>query len=71
MQFKGDIDNDGRITSIEASLALKAVINSSLLTTDEELNRADVNNDGKVSILDARKILKHICGEELIDEVIT
>ncbi len=69
MQFKGDIDNDGKINMLDAILSLKAV--SEEIALDEEAtSRGDVNNDGKVSLIDTRAIIKHICGTELIDEVI-
>lgn len=69
MQFKGDIDNDGKVTMLDAMLSLKAVSES--ITLDEEATvRGDVNNDDKVSLVDVRAILKHISGTELIDEVI-
>ena len=69
MQFKGDVDNDGKINMLDAMLSLKAV--SDAITLDEEaITRGDVNNDGKVSLADVRTILKHISGKELIDEVI-
>ena len=69
MQFKGDIDNDGRITSMDAS-SLFQYKSGALALTDAELARADCDNDGAVALADALKIFKHISGESLIDEVI-
>lgn len=69
MQFKGDIDNDGRITSMDASILFQYK-SGALTLTDEEINRADVDNDGSATLADALTIFKHISGEILIDEVI-
>ena len=82
-QLKGDINNDGKITSMDASICLhiisaepidftgqekaRADVND---FTEQEKARADVNNDGRVSLKDAKAILRHIAGIELIDEVI-
>ena len=69
-QLKGDINNDGKITSMDATICLHTIAAEPIDFTEQEKARADVNNDGKVSLMDARKILQHIAGIELIDEVI-
>lgn len=69
MQFLGDVDNDGKITEIDALLIFHHKAGEITLS-DEELLRADADGDGSASIADALKILKHITGEALIDEVI-
>lgn len=69
MQFIGDVDNDGKITEIDAILIFYHV-SGELSLSDEELKRADTDGDGSVALSDALKIYKHITGEILIDEVI-
>ena len=54
-----DINNDGKISIIDARLALKAVVGSYKLDNTQKL-AADVNGDGKVSIADSRAILKSV-----------
>lgn len=54
-----DINNDGKISIIDARLALKAVVGSYKLDNTQKL-AADVNCDGKVSIADSRAILKSV-----------
>ena len=70
MQFKGDIDNDGKITTMDAQI-LFMYKTGELSLTDDELSRADSDGDGSVAIADALLITKHIAGLYLIDEVIT
>ncbi len=55
----GDVNDDGKISLLDARLALKAVSGT------EELNRlqnlsADMNEDGKISLIDVRAILRII-----------
>lgn len=69
MQFIGDIDNDGKITQIDALLIFSHKSGEITLSA-EELLRADADGNGKVELADALRILKHITGEILIDEVI-
>lgn len=64
-QFKGDLNNDGRITMIDIPLCLKA---SSGQFADN--GRGDINNDGATTLADIPLILDHINGVNLIDEVI-
>ena len=61
----GDVNNDGKISSIDALLVLKHVagIENSILT-GTYLAAADVNKDSKVSSLDALLILKRVAGIE-------
>ena len=54
-----DINSDGKISIIDARLALKAVVGSYALNETQTL-AADVNGDGKVSIADSRAILKSV-----------
>ena len=68
-QLKGDIDNDGKITVLDAVICLTIAAEAPGFS-EQEKARADVDNDGKVSLVDARKILQHIGGINLIDEVI-
>ena len=69
-QLKGDIDNDGKITVLDAVICLNIIASEGNGFSEQEKERADVNNDGRVSLMDAKAILKHIAGIELIDEVI-
>lgn len=69
-QLKGDIDNDGKITIVDATICLSIIASEGNGFSEQEKARADVNNDGGVSIKDAKAILRHIAGIELIDEVI-
>jgi hypothetical protein len=68
-QLKGDINNDGKITSVDLNLCFLALSHALELDADE-IARADVDGDGSVGLVDARKILQHIEGTVLIDEVI-
>jgi hypothetical protein len=68
LQFRGDADNDGRITVADIPLALRVV--SGIVGDSETRNRVDANGDGTPSIDDIRLIVKHIEGETLIDGVI-
>ncbi len=54
-----DINADGKISVIDARLALKSVVGSYTLNKTQML-AADVNGDGKVSIADSRAILKSV-----------
>ena len=65
-QFKGDLNNDGRITMIDIPLCLKA---SAGQFADN--GRGDINNDGATTTADIPLILKHINGVNLIDGVLT
>ena len=57
----GDVNGDGRITSADARLALRAAV--SLETLDAvQLLSADANGDGKVTSADARLILRVAVG---------
>ncbi len=53
---KGDVNADGKVTSLDALLALSCSTGMSKLDSDAEL-RADVNGDGKVTSSDALVIL--------------
>lgn len=69
MQFKGDIDGDGKLTSMDVEIVFMYKT-SEVNLTEGEITRGDVDNSGGITLADARKILKHITGIELIDEVI-
>jgi hypothetical protein len=68
MQFKGDVDNDGRITMLDMPLALRVV--AGLAGDDEMKIRLDIDGDGLVTTDDVRALYAHINCETLIDEVI-
>jgi hypothetical protein len=64
-EFKGDLNNDGRITMVDIPLCLKASAGQFI-----DDGRGDVNSDGSVTIDDVKLLLKHINGEVLFDGVI-
>ena len=55
--MRGDVDNDGRISSADARLALRGSVGLETLTADF-LTRADVDANGAVESSDARTILR-------------
>jgi len=57
----GDINNDGRITAVDARWALQAASGTRTLTA-EQLQQANVNGDNKVTAVDARWILQAASG---------
>lgn len=72
-QFKGDLNNDGRITMIDIPLCLKAVggqIDDSFIVDGVTYRRGDVDGDGSTTLTDLKLILDHINGVNLIDGVI-
>ena len=63
----GDVNDDGRITSADARLALRAAV--SLETLDAvQLLSADANGDGKVTSADARLILRVAVGLDAFEK---
>lgn len=54
---KGDVNGDGKVTTADARLALRAATALEKLTEEAE-EAADMNNDGKVTTSDAREILR-------------
>ncbi len=61
MEHKGDIDKDGKVTTKDARLALRAAVGLAKLTGPQAL-AADTDGDGKVTTKDARAILKTSIG---------
>lgn len=57
---KGDVNNDGKITAVDARMILQVV--AGLKTYDGEIAVADVNGDGKITAVDARMILQIVAG---------
>lgn len=53
----GDINEDGKVTAIDARWALQVAAGQKTLSASQSKN-ADTNNDGKVTAIDARNILK-------------
>ncbi len=56
-----DINDDGKITLIDARMALQAVSGTVTLTKLQTL-AADINGDGKITLVDARMILQVVSG---------
>lgn len=54
----GDIDGDGKVTTVDARLALRAASGIESITDGEAFNKADVNGDSSITIFDARQILR-------------
>ena len=61
----GDINGDGKVSAIDARIALQYNAGNKSLTA-EQLAAADVNGDGKVSAIDARWILQAVAGNREI-----
>ena len=61
----GDINGDGKVSAIDARIALQYNAGNKELTA-EQLAAADVNGDGKVSAIDARWILQAVAGNREI-----
>lgn len=61
----GDINADGKISLLDARLALKTVSGTEELSELQTLS-ADMNEDGKISLIDVRTILRII--SEVIEE---
>ena len=53
----GDVNEDGKVTAIDARWALQVAAGQKTLTASQ-IKNADINNDGKVTAIDARNILK-------------
>lgn len=53
----GDVDGDGEVTVMDATLVQKYIVSLETLT-DSQLNVADVNGDGEISVIDATQIQK-------------
>lgn len=60
-QVTGDVNGDGKTTTVDAKWVLKSLSGSKELT-DAQKAQADANKDGKISVADARLILKIIAG---------
>ncbi|MBQ6018534.1 MAG: InlB B-repeat-containing protein, partial [Clostridia bacterium] len=63
----GDVNNDGRVNSTDARLALRAAARIEALA-DEDFPYADVDFDGKIKSSDARKILRAAARIEALPE---
>lgn len=57
----GDVDGDGEITVIDATLVQKAVVNLTKLSTKQKIC-ADANEDGIISVIDATDIQQIVVG---------
>lgn len=58
---KGDLNGDGKVSSIDARKALQKSVGSDTVSS-KDLKAADFNNDGKITAYDARQILKLAAG---------
>jgi hypothetical protein len=58
----GDVDNDGRITSSDALLALQASVGKINLNVGA-MTAADVDRDGEITSSDALQILQYSVGK--------
>lgn len=57
----GDVDGDGKITSADARIALRAAVGMENLT-DKQKMAADMDGDGNITTSDARDILRKSVG---------
>lgn len=57
----GDIDNDGRLTNIDALLIMRSLSGYGDLTESEKIC-ADLNVDERINSIDALTILRHLAG---------
>jgi hypothetical protein len=64
IEFLGDVNNDGRITLVDAILALQ--IASGMYVDADAENRADIDRSGSVSMSDVNAIINHLKGTEVI-----
>ena len=58
---KGDLDNDGKVSSKDARTALRYAAGLEKLT-DAQVKKGDMNGDGKLTSADARDILRKAAG---------
>lgn len=58
---KGDVNGDGQLSALDASLVLQHVAGIVTLTAEQQ-SAADVNGDGKLTALDASLILQKVAG---------
>mgnify|MGYP001861401581 CR=1 FL=1 len=59
--LKGDINNDGKITTLDLNYGLAKLLKSNL--TEEEEQHGDVTGDGKYTTLDLNKMLGYLLGK--------
>ena len=59
----GDVNNDGIISVVDATLVQKFIVHNESLTTEQQII-ADVNGDNVVSVVDATAIQKYIVHSE-------
>ena len=59
--LKGDINNDGKITTLDLNYGLAKLLKGNL--TQEEEQRGDVTGDGKYTTLDLNKLLGYLLGK--------
>ena len=58
----GDVNGDGKITTVDSKLILEHVAGTKTLT-NKQFALADVNGDAKVTTVDSKNILKYVSGE--------
>ena len=63
--LRGDIDNDGEITTSDLSYGLKRLTGTPI--TEAEIERGDVTDDGEYTTADLSKLLRYLTG--VIDEL--
>lgn len=61
---KGDVNLDGKMTSVDALLVLKMAVSEDF-GTPAQRRRADITEDGKVMVDDVQMILKYVSGEHI------
>ena len=58
--LRGDINNDGEITTADLSYGLKRVTGAQI--TEDEIERGDITDDGKYTTADLSKLLRYLTG---------
>ncbi len=66
--YKGDVDGDGKVSSVDARYALQAIAELKTLTAEEK-RRADYDGDGKISTIDVRRILQTVAETLPLEEL--
>ena len=60
----GDVNKDGKITTLDALKIQKAIVSSSNKLDATAAEAGDVQNDGKITTLDALRVQKYVVGKE-------
>lgn len=59
----GDVNQDGKVTSVDAGIALRYAVNADGDFEEMNMDAADVNGDGQITSVDASMILRYAMGK--------